>query len=104
MSGVVTGNRHLKYAGTRPAIKKDGIAGRDADFDRVVVVACEPETQVRRVMQRDGVSEADARARLAAQLPIETKIAAADFVIRTDGSKDETNRRTEAVYRELMGR
>jgi dephospho-CoA kinase len=72
-------------------------AGREKDFDSVIVVACEPETQVRRVMQRDGLSEADARQRLAAQLPIAEKIGRADFVINTDGTYDETDRQVDAV-------
>src|SRR3954464_11026328 len=48
--------------------------GRQGAFDAVIVVACEPETQVRRLMARDAVSESQARQRLAAQLPIEDKI------------------------------
>src|SRR5205085_3662450 len=65
-------------------------AGRAADFDTVIVVACDPDTQIRRVMQRDGLSEPEARQRLAAQLPIADKITRADFVIRTDGSHEQT--------------
>ena len=38
--------------------------GHTHDFDRVVVVACNPREQLRRVMSRDGLSERDARARL----------------------------------------
>ena len=48
--------------------------GRDRDFDAVIVTAVDPETQVRRVIERDGASEAEARQRLAAQLPIAEKI------------------------------
>src|SRR6187397_2308279 len=43
--------------------------GRDSDFDDVVVTACAEETQIRRVMHRDSVTEQEARQRLAAQLP-----------------------------------
>jgi dephospho-CoA kinase len=75
--------------------------GRDRDFDTVIVVACEPETQIRRVMERDAVSEEEARQRVAAQLPIEDKVRRADFVIRTDGSFEETDRRVVEVLREL---
>ena len=75
--------------------------GRAAEYDRVIVTACRPETQVRRVMDRDGLSEVDARARLAAQLPIDDKIARADCVIRTDGSYEETEQRVEEVCAEL---
>jgi dephospho-CoA kinase len=60
--------------------------GRDRDFDAVIVTACTPETQLRRLMQRDGLSEADARQRLEAQLPIDEKTKRADFVIRTNAT------------------
>jgi len=75
--------------------------GREAEFDAVIVVAAAPETQVRRVMARDSSSEADARARLAAQLPIDDKAQRADFVVRTDGTVAETDRQVDAVYRQL---
>ena len=54
-------------------------------------------------MQRDGVTEAEARQRLAAQLPIADKITRADFVIRTDGSYGETNQQLDAVLLALRG-
>jgi dephospho-CoA kinase len=42
---------------------------RERDFDKVIVVACEPATQLRRLTTRDGISEDDARLRIAGQLP-----------------------------------
>ena len=75
---------------------------RDRDFDVVIVVAAEPETQIRRVMQRDSLSEPEARQRLAAQLPIDEKIRRADFVIRTDGSTADTERQVGEVWRALL--
>ena len=76
-------------------------AGRDADFDDVIVTACEPDTQVRRVMHRDGLSEAEARQRVAAQLPIAEKIRRADFVVSTEGPIEETDRQVKALYDRL---
>jgi dephospho-CoA kinase len=78
-------------------------AGRASDFDAVVVVACDPETQVRRVVVRDGVTQAEARLRVAAQLPIEEKVSQADFVIRTDGSPANTERQVREVAGKLGG-
>jgi len=75
--------------------------GREAEFDSVIVVAADPETQVERVMTRDSASEADARARLAAQLPIDHKARRADFVIRTDGTFAETDGQIDAVLHQL---
>jgi dephospho-CoA kinase len=77
--------------------------GRDRDFDAVIVAACDPDTQVRRVMERDGMSEAEARQRLAAQLPIDEKVGRADHVIRTDGTFDDTERQVRDVYSRLAG-
>jgi dephospho-CoA kinase len=76
---------------------------RDRDFDAVIVVACAPQTQLQRVMTRDGLSEAEARRRIHAQLPIEDKIRRADFVIHTDGSIEDTNRQVDQLAGQLGG-
>jgi dephospho-CoA kinase len=52
-------------------------------------------------MARDGSSEADARARLAAQWPIDRKVARAGHVIWTTGTLDETERQVDALVRTL---
>ena len=78
--------------------------GRERDFDEVVVTACAEETQLRRVMRRDSVTEHEARQRLAAQLPTSEKASRADHVINTDGSFEETNRQVRSVYEALVGR
>jgi dephospho-CoA kinase len=75
--------------------------GGDGRFHRVVVTACSPEEQVRRIVQRDGLTEAAARRRLAAQLPIGEKVTRADHVIWTDRTFEETDRQVEDVYRAL---
>jgi dephospho-CoA kinase len=75
---------------------------RDRDFDVVIVAAADPDTQIRRVMHRDGLSEAEARQRLAAQWPIDEKVRRADFVIRTDGSVADTERQVGEVWRALL--
>ena len=64
---------------------------RERHFDKVVVVACAPATQVRRVMARDGLPQEEAERRVAAQLPIDEKARRADYVIRTDGTHAETD-------------
>ena len=76
--------------------------GREGDFDAVIVAACDPATQLTRVMARDRVTETEARQRIAAQRPIEEKIRRADYVIRTDGPIEETGQQVEQVYRLLM--
>jgi len=72
--------------------------GHEHDFDAVIVAACSAEEQLRRLITRDGLSEADARARLAAQFPIDEKVRRAEYVIRTDGNYAATDAEIERVY------
>ena len=74
--------------------------GRDNDFDAVIVVAASPVAQLRRVMDR-GLSEADARQRIAAQLPIDEKVRRANYVINTDGTFAETDLQVRRVLRDI---
>jgi len=74
--------------------------GYHRKVDRVVVVSCRPETQMRRLLER-GMSEPEARLRLAAQMPLEQKEALAHFVIRTDGPLSETRAQVVRVFQAL---
>jgi dephospho-CoA kinase len=75
-------------------------SGGEKAFDKVIVTACSPETQLARLVER-GLSEEAARQRLAAQWPTEKKAARADFIINTDGTFDETDSRIGEVVRVL---
>jgi dephospho-CoA kinase len=80
-------------------------AGSARSFDRLVVVTCRPEQRVQRWADRLRVDEETARRevtrRMAAQLPDEEKIKAADYVIDNSGSVDETRRQVNEIYRQL---
>jgi len=78
--------------------------GHETDFDCVVVTACDGEEQVRRAVGRAGMSEADARRRVAAQWPLAEKVRRADFVIGTDGTVEETRRQARSVWEALQRR
>jgi dephospho-CoA kinase len=71
--------------------------GHEHDFDDVVVTACDPEEQVRRLTARDGLTDAEARARIAAQWPISEKVSRAGTVIDTGGSHDATDAQVDAI-------
>jgi dephospho-CoA kinase len=75
--------------------------GHEADFDVVVVAACEPEEQIRRVMSRDGLTEPEARSRVAAQLPIAEKVDRAAYVVWTTGTHEATSKRVEEVAEQM---
>jgi dephospho-CoA kinase len=76
--------------------------GRAGDFDRVVVVACSRDEQRRRLRTRDGLTDAEVDARLAAQWPIEHKANRADRVIWTNGSLADTEREADRLASELL--
>ena len=59
--------------------------GSYKDYDGLIVVTCSPETQLKRLVQRDGQPEAEARALIATQLPLAEKERVATRVIRNDG-------------------
>ncbi len=56
-----------------------------AQLDRVLVIDCRPETQVKRVMARSGLAESEVRAIIAVQAPRALRLAAADIVLFNEG-------------------
>ena len=92
-------------AGTRVAIADIPLlfeTGHQHDFDRVIVCACEPSEQLRRLMARDKLTREAALARLDAQWPIEAKVEKADYVVHTGGTYAETDRLVGKVFEELQ--
>ncbi len=78
--------------------------GWEGDFDRIVCVASSPERQLRRMMETRGLSEPEARARLAAQLPIAEKAARSDEVVWNDGTAEELREKARRFAAEFGGR
>ena len=67
----------------------------------LVVVAADSATQIARLVARDGLSEAQARARIAVQAPLPDKIAVADHVIDTTCSIEQVRKRSDFVLRAI---
>ena len=76
--------------------------GAYRDFHRLIVVRCSRETQITRLRERNDLSPGQAETRLAAQAPLERKLAVADYVIDTEGPLDETRDQTAEVYSQLQ--
>jgi dephospho-CoA kinase len=74
--------------------------GGETRFDRVIVTICPPDVQLARLTER-GLTDAAARQRLAAQWPADAKAERADFVVRTDGTFEDTNRQVDEIRRRL---
>ncbi len=70
-------------------------------LDKLIVVYCRPEIQLKRLLNRDKFSRAEAERRIATQMPQEEKIRYADYTIDTSGTHAGTRRQTEKVYEAL---
>lgn len=102
-------NRLLREA---EAANPDGIAIIDAAlmiesggykrFDKLIVVFCDRETQVARLMKRNQITREDAERRIAAQMSSDEKRKYADYEIDTTGTMAETRERVREVYNKLI--
>lgn len=77
-------------------------SGLGRAYDAVVVVAARPETQLHRLVALRGMTEADARARMAAQASLEDRLAVATHVIWNDVALDELDAQVDEVWRALV--
>jgi dephospho-CoA kinase len=76
--------------------------GRSTGFDLVIVVDAPPELQVERLTQQRGMSEDQARARMAAQATRDQRLAIADIVIDNSGTLADLDRRVAAIWSNLQ--
>ncbi|MFG1987684.1 dephospho-CoA kinase [Streptomyces albidoflavus] len=84
-----------------PLLTENGLAEL---YDLVIVVDVEPRTQVERLVRSRGMSEEEARARMAAQAGREERLAVADIVLDNEVSLDALRGRVAEVWTELDAR
>jgi dephospho-CoA kinase len=84
-----------------PLLTENGLAPL---YDLVVVVDVDPATQLDRLTRLRGMSEEDARARMAAQATREQRLGVADIVIGNDVPLPELERRVAEVWEDLARR
>lgn len=70
-------------------------------FDKLIVIHCRPEIQLRRLMARDSLTAEQAQQRIAAQMSQEEKKRHADYLIDTSDGFESARSQTEQVHREL---
>ena len=70
-------------------------------FDKLIVVYCDRETQIKRLMSRNQITREDAERRVAAQMPSEEKRRYADYEIDTSGTMEETRGRVIEIHKDL---
>lgn len=77
-------------------------AGTYKRYDKLVVVTCSPEIQIRRLMERSNIDEEEAQRRIASQMPLEEKAALADYVIENNAGPEQLIRRVEEIHHLLL--
>ncbi|MGQ0847416.1 MAG: dephospho-CoA kinase [Sporichthyaceae bacterium] len=78
--------------------------GQQDTFDLVVVVDVPPEVAVERLVEHRGMSEADARARIAAQVDRAERLAAADVVLDNSGDREHLRAQVRELWSDLARR
>ncbi|WP_405909212.1 dephospho-CoA kinase [Streptomyces sp. NBC_00828] len=84
-----------------PLLAENGLA---ALYDLVIVVDASPRTQLDRLVRLRGMTEEDARARMAAQVTRDKRLEIADVVIDNDVPLEELERRVREVWADLVER
>jgi dephospho-CoA kinase len=72
-------------------------------YDRLIVVSCAPEVQLARVMARDGLTRAEAEARIRAQMAMAERERVASVVVRNDGDPDALRARVATGWQRWVG-
>jgi len=76
-------------------------SGNYRKVDKVVVIACDEETQLHRIMAKNRFSREDAQRRLQQQMPLQEKIKFADYVLHNDSGLSELEEKVEALFHQL---
>lgn len=76
-------------------------SGMDAKMDANIVVFCEEEMRIRRVMERDKLPREQVIARMRSQMSEEDKILRADFVLENNGTEDTLIQQVDDLYAKL---
>ncbi len=76
-------------------------AGMEYLADKVICVSAPEALQIKRLRERDGLTEAQAQARIRSQWPLQEKERRADGVIRTEGPLQEVRQQTLQLYESL---
>ena len=71
-------------------------------LDALLVVAASRRTQIERLVERDGLTEHEARARIDAQMLIDKKVEVTDAVVRNDGPLDELGAKVDAAWNGIL--
>jgi len=108
VAAAAAADPHAVVVNDVPLLVEAGLAGAagagGGHYDAIVVVAADPATQRRRLVEQRGMTPADADARIAAQAPLADKLAVADYVVHNDGDLAALDEQVRQVWAHLAAR
>ena len=108
VAAAAAADPHAVVVNDVPLLVEAGLAGAagagGGHYDAIVVVAADPATQRRRLVEQRGMTPADADARIAAQAPLADKLAVADYVVHNDGDLAALDAQVRQVWAHLAAR
>lgn len=76
-------------------------SNREQFYDAVILVFVEPEDQLNRLMDRNGLTADEAKARIVSQMPIHEKLELADYIIDNTGGRDQLKTQVDQLLDRL---
>lgn len=75
--------------------------GMVSQFEKILVVTANPQTQLERLLARDGITRKEATKIIESQMPVEDKVSYADYVIDNGRSIEHTRKQVKSVWGQL---
>ncbi len=76
-------------------------SGNHRKVQKVIVIACDEETRIQRIMAKKTFTREDAERRLRQQMPLKDKIKYADYVLHNDSGFPELKEKVETLFHQL---
>ena len=70
-------------------------------MDKLIVVTATEAQQIERLRKRTGAAQEEAKGIISSQMALEAKVNVADFIIRNEGTLEETSKKAKEIFQEL---
>ena len=70
-------------------------------MDKLIVVTATEAQQIERLRKRTGAAQEEAKGIISSQMALEEKVNVADFIIRNEGTLEETSKKAKEIFQEL---
>jgi len=72
------------------------------NMDKVILIKCSVDLQIRRIMERNGMSQEVIMNRLKTQMPLNKKLKYSDYILNNEGTREQLKLQVCSLYKELQ--